>query len=115
MSIQKFNRGDTPTFRFTASSGGTPVDITGASVKFTMKQSPDLPDNSGLPEVLGPLVCTVTDGPSGIAEVTLTTADSAQLDPRQYGWDCQMVLGSGTVFSVIGSVQVVADYTLDNT
>lgn len=72
-------RGNTRSFTVTiADSDGVAVDITGDTVEFTIKEKKD--------DVTPVLVvtATLTDPVNGIAEFTITSAQSALLDIRLY-------------------------------
>lgn len=112
MSISDFYRGDTQTYKITIRDKvtGTPVDITGSTFWFTLKEFPDLPDSEAS---IQKSVTNHADPTNGVTIITLTPADTGSLSPNtRYYYDFQWVTNTGDVHTIIaGKVKVLQDIT----
>ena len=99
-------RGDSGSFEVTLTdSAGAPLDLTGASVAFTVKNLIEKTIGDGI-EVDTPL--------TGEAVITLTPEDTEDASDhrRSYPYDVQVTLGDGTVRTPIrGLFVLVPDVT----
>jgi len=111
MAIQDFYRGDTPSFNIVfQDDDGNPIDITGATVYFTLKvNTTDTDANAALQKV----VTTHTNPTVGETTVALTHSDTSGLSPGTYFYDFQAVLANGDYITMDGGkVSILADTTL---
>jgi hypothetical protein len=83
----------------------TPVDITGASIRFTVKTSSGDTDANAIIKKgttdtgLGGIV--PVDAPNGLAQITVSPADTSTLSaPTWYAYDIQLRETSGRVTTV---------------
>lgn len=102
-------RGDDWTLKLNITSGSSPVDITGYTYYWTLKDNVDDADPGAL---------QVTAVPSGSAatagEVTLTAsaAVTTNITPQTYNYDVQQVNTTGVVQTLLlGKIKVVKDIT----
>lgn len=113
-------RGDTEVFSATVYQGtpATPVNITGASLKFTAKQDLSDPDvDAVFQRATGGNGITITDGPAGECEIALISANTSGLSvPTLCYCDLQLVDGSGNVSTTAtGTLLIKVDVTQANT
>lgn len=109
--ISNFYRGDTQTYKLTLKdSSGTPVDLTGCAVWFTMKTSHDDPDTKAVIQVK---VTSHTDAEKGITTVVIPATSTDSLTPNAtYFYDFQLVTADGTVKTFLsGKVKILPDVT----
>ena len=110
-------RGDTK--RFTLSfknTNGTPVDITGHVIWFTMKRDVADPDSGA---VLQKRIVLPSNGMSvaGLYELTLTSGETGAFEPGLYVYDIQRVIEAispdkpDVTTLVSGRIGIVADVT----
>lgn len=109
--IQNFYRGDTQRYKLTLKDAttGSPIDITGATIWFTMKPAISDDDTNA---IIQKQVTTHTDAVNGITEVVLTNADTQNLSLGTYYYDFQYVAANGDVKTILtGKVKVLGDVT----
>jgi hypothetical protein len=88
-------KGDTMPLTFTVTdSTGTAVNLTGSTVRFTVKKKVDDPDNKA---IIAKSWSSHTNAVGGITDVTLTKDDTFR-QPGSYLWDFQ-ITGSGGAIS----------------
>lgn len=88
-------KGDTNPLTFTiVDSTGAAVNLTGATVKFTVKKKVDDPDSKAL---IAKSWSTHTNAAGGITDITLSKDDTFR-QPGSYLWDFQ-ITGSGGAIS----------------
>jgi hypothetical protein len=117
MSLAAFYRGDTKTYPFTFkvkdSDPVVPIDLTGKTLKFTMKAAKSDPDPGALQKTLGPF--SGPDAVAGTGTLVLTSTDTDALTPGKYFFDFQLTdpgTSPPTVQTVgAGSVTVLEDVT----
>lgn len=108
-----FTRGDNRTLKVmavtkddTTESGLTPLNLTGATVKLTLKDKPSNPD------ALLVKTGTVTDGPGGQVEFALASGDTWSLRPGVCFFDVRATLASGAVYTLLyGTLDLYPDLT----
>lgn len=98
--IADYIRGDTRVITLTCyqSDGTTPLDLTGATVYFTLSSS-----NAPTDDTSAALQKTVTSHTSptlGITTITINPADTTALTPATYYYDIQVKDASGHVTSI---------------
>ncbi|RLC49287.1 MAG: hypothetical protein DRH57_00260 [Candidatus Cloacimonadota bacterium] len=109
--IPDFYRGDTQIYELTITDeNGNPVDITGATVWFTLKTDKSLPDNEA---VIQKVVTDHVDPANGKTKVVLTADETANLVPNTYYfYDFQIKFQNGDVFTLIADkVKILEDVT----
>ncbi len=115
MAISNFVHGDTKEYNLTFSKSGAAYNITGHTIYMTLKTDNSLADNAGFPEVYQ-ATGVITDGPGGLATVTLPSDQTKQLTAgAKYFYDVQIHDASTpTVVATIekGSLTVEAGTTL---
>lgn len=102
-------RGDDWSLKLNITSSSNPVDITGYTYYWTLKDNVDDADPGALQVTANP-----TGVPATAGEVTLTAAaaTTTSITPQTYNYDVQQVNGSGAVQTLlIGKVKVVKDIT----
>lgn len=102
-------RGDDWSLKLNITSSGSPVDITGYTYTWTLKDNVDDADPGAL---------QVTTTPSGSAAalgqviLTASAATTTNIIPQTYTYDVQQVNTTGVVQTLlIGKVKVVKDIT----
>jgi len=102
-------RGDDWTLKFTISSEGSVLDITGYTYTFTLKSNIDDVDPGDLQVII---VASGLDATNGIVYINAAAADTNTLNPKTYNYDVQQVDTTGSVQTlVIGKVKVEPDVT----
>lgn len=110
-------RGDTASweFRIAEQNGGAALDLTGASLRFTVKTSRREPDSAALIQKQIATGIEVVDALGGVLRVTLSAADTAALDPQTlYVWDLQVRTALGIVITpdyAQGTMRIDGDVT----
>jgi len=92
---------------------GTPINITGGKLYFTLKNSVSDPDPGALQltSATGEGI-TITDAPNGAATMTMTSAQTAALNVQTYYYDIQYKSSSGEIFTLArGTMTVESDVT----
>lgn len=94
-------QGETKTLELTVTNAdGDPVNLTGATVYFTVKASRDgsalIEKDSGTPAE-----AQITDAANGEAEIYLVASDTSSLDAGSYVYDVWVVLSGGARHQVI--------------
>ena len=109
MVKRKFYRGDTVYFNIAITDdAGSPVDLTGATVYFTMKKNIDDPDPGDLQKA----ITTHTDPTQGKTQIKLDSSDTDNIDPGKYFYDFQVTLANGDKITIeSGILEVLADVT----
>jgi hypothetical protein len=110
--IQDFYRGDTQRYKLTLkdASTGNPIDITGATIWFTMKPEITYDDTNA---VIQKQVINHIDAPNGVTEVVLESAYTRNLELGTYYYDFQYVSKYGDVKTILmGKVKVLGDVTI---
>jgi len=99
-------RGDTLSIVVVMTTDGeTPINITGRTYAMQLRTAPTAT------KVSATLTCTVPDGTNGEVICTLSSTNSAALNPSSYSYDLQET-ASGVVSTVlVGSIRVIADTT----
>lgn len=102
-------RGDFTRYVLTVTRSGSPYDITGSTVFFTMKDNVDRPDS----EAAAKKTITSHFNPSGgISHIDLDAADTYNLRIQHYYYDVQIKLTDGKIYTVVkGRITVQADVT----
>ena len=113
MAIKNFYRGDSQYFYITVvDDGGNPIDLTGATIYFTMKRN--LSDSDTASGTLQIVVTTHLDPTLGLSLVELSSADSLSVlvGDIYYFYDFVVLLASGDVGTLDNSkVKVLANVT----
>jgi hypothetical protein len=109
--LADFYRGDHLTFSFEfAYEDGTPVDVSGGSLWFTMKELDDDSDNDDS-AVIQVVTTDYSGDDSNEMEMNITKAQT-DVDPKLYKWDFQFVTVTGRPTTLCdGTVRVKADVT----
>ena len=109
----QLRRGDTKRFDLSFKSRGNPVNITGQTLWFTMKQDLNSPDQDAdfQKSVVFP---DNADSIKGIGSITIDSDESGRLLPGTYFFDMQTVIpGDPPLVStpMVGIIQVLPDVT----
>lgn len=94
------DRGTTVTISGVYTEGGVATDITGASIRFTVKPTSwdtDADDSDATITKAGSIV----DASAGTYSITLTDTDT-YVDPDTYYYDIKIELASGTIHKLSG-------------
>lgn len=84
-------RGDDRTFAMTATLNGAPLNITGATIKFTARRDPG--SAAVISKQTGSGI-TITDGPNGAFSVTIAAADTSGFTVDEgLIWDVEITIG----------------------
>lgn len=107
-------RGDSLSLSLHFTQSGVDLDITGASVWFTMKTSVDDLDAAA---IIQKKVTSHTDPTNGLTTISLTPAETILFTPGVYQFDIQYKSAAGTTIltPLIGQVEVKADVTRSTT
>lgn len=97
-------RGDTSSWNVAVTLNGEVYPLTGSSLRFTVKRSPNDPDSAAvITRTSATGGVTITDGAAGKARITLGPADTTTLDPgATYVWDFQITTSGGSVYTPDG-------------
>jgi hypothetical protein len=109
--IQDFYRGDTQRYKLTLKdvSTGTPIDLTGATIWFTMKSAITDDDTNA---VIQKQVTNHIDAINGVTEIVISSAETQDLKLGSYYYDFQYVASNGDVKTILtGKVKVLGDVT----
>lgn len=90
-------RGDTHTINLTITDNGTPLNITGYTVFFTVNASKEPADDSAA--VISKTVTVHTAPTLGETTISLAPSDTTNLAPDSYWYDIQLKDGSGNITS----------------
>ena len=106
-------RGDDWTIKLTVSDSGSPLDITGYTYWFTLKDNIDDADPGALQVSVTPsVVGSPTEASQGIVYITANKTATDTVTPATYNYDVQQIDNSGKVQTLlIGKVKVVKDVT----
>lgn len=106
----EFIRRDTVTLTITfTNQDGDPIDLTGSTVFFTIKDRPDDPDSEAL---LATSWTSHTDPTAGRTSVTLSTTQT-NIEPDAYFYDFQVRESGGAIQSTKkGQIIVLQDITV---
>ena len=97
LTDQECTRNTTFAFNINFTTNGSPVDITGYEVKFTVRE--EIPDTKVKDDTDAKIAKTYTNGGAlGVIAVSLT-ADETNLDPKTYKYDIQYKKPNGDIFS----------------
>lgn len=108
-------RGDSAAWSVAITLNGSAYSLFGASLRFTVKASPNDADVDAVivrTTALGDGIA-ITDANAGLARLTLGTTHTAALEPgKTYVWDLQITSAAGDVYTpdgLRGLVYVSAD------
>lgn len=87
-------RGDDRTYTMTATIGGSPLNLTGAAMRFTAKLAVEDADAAA---IIGPLTVgsgiTITDAPNGVFTVAIPAAETIGLtEETSTLWDVEITI-----------------------
>ena len=103
--------GDSATVRVSFSTDGTPIDLTGCRVSWTVRSSATMGSTSDDDAAIA--MVSTDGGPSGVVEFALSPSVT-RVRPGDYQWDAQLVDAAGTVSSSrVGTIRFVQDVTKD--
>lgn len=113
MSNLTIIKGDTTPISVTLKdSAGVAIDITGATVFFTVKENKEKSDNYA---VIKKDVTSHTDPTAGITVINLTAAETS-VKAGSYFWDIQIKYDDGTIQSTTSGIcDIVQDVTTRTT
>lgn len=106
-------RGDDWTIKLALTSGSSPLDITGYTFWFTLKDNIDEVDPGDLQVTATPdISSSPTEASQGIIYIKAARTATNGLEPKNYNYDVQQVDTLGNVQTLlIGKVKVVKDIT----
>ena len=97
--IKDYIRGDTRVINLAClKSDGTALDLTGATVRFTLSATQAPTDD--LSAILQKSVFTHTSPAAGLTQITINPADTQNLTPGSYFYDVQVKDASGNITSI---------------
>jgi hypothetical protein len=110
-------RGDTEVFDAAIMVGGSPVNITGCTLRFTAKRSLQDADADAVFQLVTPTEIVITNGPGGLCEINVASLDtSGLLVPTLCYCDLQLVDTLGNVSTTAtGTLMIKIDVTRTNT
>ncbi|MFQ5647323.1 MAG: BppU family phage baseplate upper protein [bacterium] len=103
-------RGDDRTLEISVTdSQGQPVDLTGSSLKFSVKQSSS--DVAYLVQKSSDFSSeiSITDPIGGVFQIYLVPGDSNGLTPGAYQYDIELTSSAGKIYTVLRSELTVMD------
>ena len=102
-------RGDSKSYNLTfKDSDGVAIDITGYTIKFTVKENKD---DTQANAIIKKVVTTHSDPTNGITAVTLSTSDT-DLTVKDYYYDFEMEDASGNITTFLeGIFRIKQDIT----
>ena len=106
-------RGDDLRYDITIKNGSTPVDITGDTIFFTIKQYVDSDDSADENALVKDTVTEHTDAQGGISEVHIPGSETTGIKTGMYMFDVQWKRGSsGDITTLVsGTILVKPDIT----
>lgn len=106
-------RGDNRTFEVTVKDDdGNAVNITGASIKFSVKERISDSGYKFQKSSAQASEITITDAANGVYEVYLVPDDTQTLDIGSYEYDSQLTTSTGKVYTVVrGEFTILAEIT----
>lgn len=108
-NIQPIIRGDTTVIGIEVKENGIPLDLSGATIFFTMKKRLSDLDSDAALQVA---VSTHTEPSAGKSSITLSSDVTNDLQPGNYHYDVQLVFPEATVKTIMmNKVTVLADVT----
>jgi hypothetical protein len=118
MAIRDFYRGDTKRYKFTFSKNGSPVNLTGYEIWFTVKANLDDLDSAAILQVKATAGGDPGDDvANGIMYVTADSTDT-EVEPGSYQYDFQRVIpGAPPDVRTLDKdkVKILPDVTRSNT
>jgi hypothetical protein len=115
MAELNMHRGDTLSFDLAVTDGvGAPVNLAGASLRFTAKRSTSQADSAALIALTIGDGITVTDAAGGLAHVEATPAKTSGLEAATLSltWDEQLTTGTQVFTVASGYLTVMPDVSL---
>ena len=103
------NTNNTIPITLTDASDGSAIDITGATLYFTVKTKPDLDDTDA--NALFQKTGSIISGVGGTASFAITTTDTG-VSPKTYFYDVRYI--NGTVNNVLGVGEFVIENVVTN-
>ena len=103
LDAQTINAGDTLPLTVTCrrSDKVTPIDLTGATVRFALSSSP------AVVKTIGAGVTITAPATAGVCSVLLSPADTSALPAGTYTYDVVVVEASGTRSSAVGAFTII--------
>lgn len=106
--LSNFYRRDTKAYNMTFTSNSLPLDISLATITFTMKRRPSDLDASAVIQKKA----VITNGPGGLATLTLTSAET-EIDIGKYYYDIQYKSGAGAITTLVAdTLNILQDVTI---
>lgn len=104
-------RGDDRDFTITATEDGSPLDLTGATVRFTAKRDAvDADDAAVIAKTSDTGIAIDEDPTTGVAVITIEAADTEDLRASAtLVYDVQVTRGGRTLTVLAGHLAVIAD------
>ena len=105
-------RGDDELLQVTfTDENGSPIDLTGSTVFFTVKKKSDLSQDNDDLAVISITVTSHSDPTNGITEIPMTKTET-NLDKGDYYWDLQIKDTADDISSVVkGIFEIIEDVT----
>lgn len=101
--------GEDQTFRLTVTdSGGNAEDLTGRTLRFTVRERGAHLDPTALitkTSAIGGEIDVVPPASAGLADITLIPSDTEDLKPGDYLYDVWLIEGTGEQFNIIRSTK----------
>lgn len=105
-------RGNDKTWNLVFDDGTDPINITGATIRFTVKANKKDTDSEAL---IQKTITSHTDAAAGETSIVLTQADTT-IEPGEYFYDIQYETSGGVVTTVLlGTLEVQQNITLTTT
>ena len=100
-------RGDTKTFPVNVDRDGENIDITGATIYFTVKDSCEDLDSESL---IKKVVTNHIDAVGGKSQISLTSSNT-DIEEGVYGADIVIRFANGQISRSVGKITIECDYT----
>jgi hypothetical protein len=114
VTLLSMTRGDTATFTLTLTdAAGGPLDLTDLDITFTAKRSTyDADADAVLRKTVGSGITVADDPATGVATLTITAADTADLSQsKSLPWDVEVVDGEDVRTPLSGRLVISRDVT----
>jgi hypothetical protein len=92
-------KGNTITYACTMKTAGLPRCIKNWVVFFTIKPHPDVPDAQASLQKIITTFSDTTSGTSGLVNIPITAADTANMDVGEYYWDIKVLTAESESFT----------------
>lgn len=96
-----YNRGTTYSMTLTYTEDGAVTDITGATIRFTVKTTEFDADDTDVSALIKKTITSLTNPTAGIATITINPSDSQDIVPGKYFYDIKIEKADNTIYKLV--------------